>query len=1050
MQKISTLLILFFLLSFTLSAQKNLEFMSQQPFTAEISDVWGYAADDGREYAIVGKKNGTAIVDVTDPEVPVELYVVPDGFSVWRDIKTHNGYAYIVDDQAGAGMLIIDMTSAPDTFTHTYWYGWPNCNGAQQSHNIFIDEQGFAYLTGAACGLADFENNVFENYSYGMLILDLNQDPLDPPVVSIYDNDPLETIDGTYVHDCYVRNDTAWLAQIYTGTLVVMDVSDKSNLTILGSVSTSSNFTHNVWLSDDGKTVFTTDEVSGAFIDAYDVSDLSDIQFLDKIQSNPGSGVIPHNTYVVGDFLVTSYYCDGITIHDASRPNHLVQVGDYDTSPNFSGNGFDGAWGVYPYLPSGNILAADIQEGLYVLKPTYQNASFLDVTVVNQNGDPISNVPITILETGESTQSNLLGLAVIGSCSEGEVTVLVDGEENATATISSGGITELTITLQAFDFALNIQDLMGNPVPNPSVVVSNSNILLDNTGDENGGVVVSNILQGGYDISVGAWGYEAFATSTFIDLETEETTYYVTPGYYDDFSFDYNWTVSGDAESGVWERAVPESTSFQGIAFNVEADVDTDSGNQCFVTGNLGGSPLNDAVSGTTTLTSPSFDLSDYNDPFINFKTWFTAVTDNVSLSDDFLSVSLDNGTDVVLLEDIAPDFFEIGEWIDRTYRVTDFMALSADMRFVITASNFDENHIVEAGIDQFNIYDAAPTTYSLAGSVANEANVGFANTLISITNQNGEVFTTMTDANGAFQLEDLPAGVYNVGTGVWGYTNYLEYIPLSENSESVTIQLQELYTDNFNDDLGWAVSGDNTGATWELGTPEETMQGGTSYNPSNDAPQDAGNSCYTTGLMAGENVNANDTDAGEITLSSPSFDVSAYANPRVSFQKWFANNGDDELVISISNGIETVVVETVVNQMGWTVTDFAIQDFLEVTGGIIISFTTEDKGDDHILEAGIDNFFVYDTNATGLGDLDLGITILPNPVKDVLRIEIEDISETVEDRIVIVTDINGKELMRQNLDLSNTIDFSEMPRGMYVVSLELDGIKTYTTKIVK
>ena len=39
----------------------------------------------------------------------------------------------------------------------------------------------------------------------------------------------------------------------------------------------------------------------------------------------------------------------------------------YDTWPGSSG-GFSGAWGVYPYLPSGNILVSDISSGLFILK----------------------------------------------------------------------------------------------------------------------------------------------------------------------------------------------------------------------------------------------------------------------------------------------------------------------------------------------------------------------------------------------------------------------------------------------------------------------------------------------------------------------------------------------------------------------------------------------------------------------------------------------------------------------------------------------------------
>jgi hypothetical protein len=135
----------------------------------------------------------------------------------------------------------------------------------------------------------------------------------------------------------------------------------------MGTVSTPHNFTHNAWVSEDGNAVFTTDEVAGASIAAVDVSDISNMTVIDQIQSwSPETNVIPHNTHVKGKFLITSYYCDGVTVVDASDPTNLQEVAYYDTSDSTGGT-FSGAWGAYPFLPSGNILVTDRQEGLHVL-----------------------------------------------------------------------------------------------------------------------------------------------------------------------------------------------------------------------------------------------------------------------------------------------------------------------------------------------------------------------------------------------------------------------------------------------------------------------------------------------------------------------------------------------------------------------------------------------------------------------------------------------------------------------------------------------------------
>ena len=65
---------------------------------------------------------------------------------------------------------------------------------------------------------------------------------------------------------------------------------------------------------------------------------------------------------------------DGITIHDATFPYNLIEVAAYDTYPGQTPT-YDGSWGVYPYLSSGIILAADMTEGLFILSPTYAKAS---------------------------------------------------------------------------------------------------------------------------------------------------------------------------------------------------------------------------------------------------------------------------------------------------------------------------------------------------------------------------------------------------------------------------------------------------------------------------------------------------------------------------------------------------------------------------------------------------------------------------------------------------------------------------------------------------
>ena len=129
----------------------------------------------------------------------------------------------------------------------------------------------------------------------------------------------------------------------------IVDVTDKSDTPVLGTQNTAALATHNTWLSDDGTVCYTTDETGDAPIGAYDITDPSNIEELDQFRPffNLGSGPVPHNVFVWDDFLIISYYTEGCIVVDASRPENLVQVGNFDTFLSGVG-GFDGAWGAYP------------------------------------------------------------------------------------------------------------------------------------------------------------------------------------------------------------------------------------------------------------------------------------------------------------------------------------------------------------------------------------------------------------------------------------------------------------------------------------------------------------------------------------------------------------------------------------------------------------------------------------------------------------------------------------------------------------------------------
>ena len=418
-------------------SQLNLSLVGQLSYgSTELSDIWGHVDVTGKEYAIVGKFNGTSIVDVSTPTTPVEVFLSNGANSIWRDLKVWNNHAYIVNETSG-GLKIIDMNSLPGTILPSDVYQFGGVTYPFNSaHDLYIDENGFAYIMGADNGVG------------GAIILDLNNNPKVPVEVGRYNE--------FYLHDGMVRNDTLWGGAVNDGFFTVIDVANKANPITMATHNTPTNFTHNCWISDDGHTLFTTDEKPNAFIAAYDVSDLNNIQETDRIQSSPGQNVIPHNTFVLGDYLVTSYYRDGVTIHDASNPSILVEVGNYDTSPVFSGDGFNGCWGVYPYLPSGVIIASDIENGLVVLNPTYSRASFLKGKATDwATGLPVDGVKVGFVFTSDSTNTNALGNYQMGLASAGSynLTFTKPGYQNEIVTnvvLTAGNTTTVDVVMNPF------------------------------------------------------------------------------------------------------------------------------------------------------------------------------------------------------------------------------------------------------------------------------------------------------------------------------------------------------------------------------------------------------------------------------------------------------------------------------------------------------------------------------------------------------------------------------------------------------------------------
>ncbi len=336
-----------------------------------LNDIWGWTdPETGHEYALVGRTDGTAFVDVTDPVNPVFLGLLPTHTvsSGWRDIKTYANHAFIVADNAqDHGMQVFDLTelrgvaNPPVTFSETAHYAT-----VHSVHNLAINEEtGVAYAVGS--------NRGGTTCGGGLHMIDI-QNPTTPTFAGCFSDDG-------FTHDvqCVLYHgpdaehqgkEICFASNVDTVTLV--DVTDKDAPVQLSRTGYPNvGYTHQGWLTDDHRYFFLDDEGDEFLFNLptrtliWDFTDLDDPQLLNEYFAETTN--TDHNQYVVGNYLFQSNYTAGLRILDITDVAHPVEVAFFDTSPGDIGGG---SWSNYPFFSSGVVIATGITEGLFIVEPT--------------------------------------------------------------------------------------------------------------------------------------------------------------------------------------------------------------------------------------------------------------------------------------------------------------------------------------------------------------------------------------------------------------------------------------------------------------------------------------------------------------------------------------------------------------------------------------------------------------------------------------------------------------------------------------------------------
>ena len=355
----------------------NIDLLSFMPL-AQIgggngNDIWGWTdPQTGKEYAIMGRNNGTAFVDISDPYNPIYLGNLPTqtSNSLWRDIKTFDNHAFIVSEASGHGMQVFNLTqlrhvvAPPQTFTADAHY-----NQFGPAHNIVINEDsGYAYVVGAR-----FSGTTCNG---GLHMIDIN-DPTNPSFAGCF------SADG-YTHDAqcviYQGPDESYQGQEICfnsneNTVTIVDVTNKNNPSMISRTSYFGYaYTHQGWLTTDHSYFLVNDELDEQHNNhntrtyIWNVSDLEN-PFLIGYH-NGRTPAIDHNLYITDNKVYQANYRSGLSILELGNLDlaELTEIGYFDIYPSDTNPNFNGAWSNYPFFESGIVIVSGIEQGLFVLK----------------------------------------------------------------------------------------------------------------------------------------------------------------------------------------------------------------------------------------------------------------------------------------------------------------------------------------------------------------------------------------------------------------------------------------------------------------------------------------------------------------------------------------------------------------------------------------------------------------------------------------------------------------------------------------------------------
>ncbi len=626
------------------------------------ADCWGYVSPSGREYAILGTSSGTEFIDLSDPANPVHIASIPGAESLWRDIKVKGHHAYSVNEDSG-GVQVIDLSQIDQgavTLVTSVTEG-----GLQTVHNVAINpESDTLYLAGSNIG------------NGSLLAMDIS-DPANPTIVGRWQQQG-----ARYAHDAQV---VTWRSGPLAGReiafsfdggngLHVLDVTVKSDIRLIGvSRYADLRYCHQGWLSPDHTRLYVNDElderyapnVTTTLTRVFDVTDPENPTLIDTFTN--GLGAIDHNLYTKDDLVFEANYTTGLRVFRARDDGTHDEVAFIDTHPNDDDPTFNGAWSVYPYLPSGTLIISDIERGLFVTRlvedrfaPSLRLADAPEI--VTPSGSRM--VTVEVIPGGPAIDASRVTLhARIG---EGPfLSYPMRPVED------DGGADRFVVELPEGECAEVVEYLI--------------------TAIDEGGGVARLPINAADTLSVRiASEFQQVGTWT---MEAEDDGWRVEERF-------------STAREGAWERAVPapgpnqpfEDVSEPGLSAWVTGPGPTDNAFD------------RDVDDGSTTLISPSIDLSAFeagDDAVkIAYHRWYSQVVESRDRADTFRVEVSRNGDRWFEVESLGVEHPDTGAgWVRHEFAPLTIIdpGPNVQLRFVVDDIGGDDG--IEAGVDDVSVF---------------------------------------------------------------------------------------------------------------------------------------------------------------------------------------------------------------------------------------------------------------------------------------------------------------------------------------------------------